>query len=258
MKKVTLVIPCHNEQNGIRKVLTGLPLTRLRKFGFRTEVLVINNCSTDKTAEVARKHGAYVMEETKKGKGNAMRSGFKAVSKDTKYVVMMDGDNTYKGKELLRMIEPLDSNFCDVVIGSRLGGRMKQGSLTAHHRLANWLYTFLVRVFYQANVTDVLSGYFAWKKPALDRLVPFLESDGFAIEMEMITKMRKLGININSVPITYDQRIGESKISSYRDGARILHMLFKNVFWSEKRNSGARIFMPLYNKLRGFRFSENE
>jgi dolichol-phosphate hexosyltransferase len=232
MKKITVIIPCHNEERGIQRVISGIPVEKLKTYGFDVEILVINNVSNDNTADVARNAGAIVIEEPKKGKGYAIRSGFNYIDQNTDYVVMLDGDDTYKGGELLRMIEPLDSNFCDVVVGSRLGGKLKKGSLTSKHRLANWLYTFLVRYLYQANVTDVLTGYFAWKKSSLDKLIPHLESNGFAIEMEMITKMKKLGLELYSVPITYDQRVGESKISSFKDGSKILHMLIKNLTWS--------------------------
>jgi glycosyltransferase involved in cell wall biosynthesis len=230
-KKITVVIPCHNEARGIRRVITGIPTEKLKKFGYKVEVLVVNNGSTDHTVGAASNAGAIVIDEPRKGKGIALRSGFRSVSQNTKYVVMMDGDNTYKGKELLRMIEPLDSGFCDAVIGSRLGGKLKHNALAPSHRLANWLYTFLVRYLFQANVTDSLSGYFAWKKKSLDKLVPYLESDGFAIEMEMITKMKKLDFDVYSVPITYDRRMGKSKLSSYRDGVRIIAMLTRNLFW---------------------------
>ena len=98
--------------------------------------------------------------------------------------------------------------------------------------MANWIYTFIVRQFYKANVTDVLSGYFAWKKEVLDELAPHLESEGFEIEMEMITKMKRLGFEMFSVPITYDEREGETKVDSIRDGIKILSMFAKNLTWS--------------------------
>jgi len=254
MKKITVVIPCHNEQNGIRKVIRGIPVEKLKKYGFNVEVLVINNGSTDNTVGAANNAGAIVIDEPRKGKGIALRSGFRFVSQNTRYVVMMDGDNTYKGKEILRMIEPLDANFCDAVIGTRLGGKLKQDALAANHRLANWFYTFLVRSLYQANVTDCLSGYFAWKKKSLDKLVPHLESDGFAIEMEMITKMKKLGFEIYSVPITYDRRMGKSKLSSYRDGVRILGMLTRNLFWkpTDGTQEETKIFGYSFEKMKSF------
>ncbi len=233
--KITVLIPCHNEEKGIAKVIDGIPHQKLEKLGYTTQVVVINNNSTDNTVQVALDRGVTVIHETKKGKGYAMKAGFNFVTTDTKYVVMLDGDNTYKPKEIIRLIEPLTSNFCDVVVGSRLGGKMRKNSLKFKNRVANWGYTFLVRQFYRANVTDVLSGYFAWKKEVIDKLIPHLESDGFAIEMEMITKMQKLGFSMYSVPITYDERDGHSKIAAITDGLKILHVFAKNIAWSPKR-----------------------
>ena len=96
----------------------------------------------------------------------------------------------------------------------------------------NWGFTFLVRQCYKANVTDVLSGFFAWKKGVIDFLSVHIESEGFSIEMEMITKMVKLGFEMYSVPITYDVRKGETKISSLKDGIAILYTFSKNIFWN--------------------------
>jgi dolichol-phosphate hexosyltransferase len=232
LQKITILIPCHNEERGIGSVIDGIPLRLLKRLGYKTEIIVINNNSTDRTAHIAEKRGAKVIVETKKGKGHAIKSGFKAVSDETVFVIMLDGDNTYKTKEIIRLIEPLMTNFCDVVIGSRLGGKMKKNSFKLQNRIVNWAYTFLVRQFYRTNITDVLSGYFAWRKDVLDRLLPHLESEGFEIEMEMITKMEKLGFEVYSVPITYDEREGQTKIEAIKDGIKILSMFFKNLNWS--------------------------
>lgn len=232
MKKVAILIPCLNEEKGIGKVIDDIPVESLGVLGYQTQVIVIDNNSTDNTAEVARERNVRVVHEIKPGKGNAIKAGFNAIDSDTHYVVMLDGDNTYKSKEIIRMIEPLSSDFCDVVVGSRLGGKVRNNSLKFVKRLANWGYTFLVRQFYQANITDVLSGYFAWKKEVVDELKLHLRSDGFAIEMEMITKIVKLGYEVYSVPITYDEREGETKISLIKDGTQIFAMFVKNLFWS--------------------------
>ena len=237
MKKVVVVIPCHNEEEGIARVLKAIPHKHMEKLGLHIQALVIDNNSTDKTAEVARKAGAIVIPEKRKGKGNAMRAGFNAIEDDVDYVIMLDGDNTYRPSEMHRMLEPLLSDFCDVVVGSRIGGKLSDGSLTYLNRLGNWIYTFFVRLVYRANVTDVLSGYFAWKKEAIDDLAPHIKSDGFAIEMEMIIKMEKLGHEVYSVPITYDQRAGESKLSRFKDGAKIVHMFLTGIFWKPPKQS---------------------
>lgn len=236
-KKLTILIPCHNEEKGIGTVIDTVPLRFLRKMGYITEIIVINNNSTDKTAQIAAKRKVTVIVEEKKGKGNAMMRGFKNISHDTSLVVMLDGDNTYKSKEIPRLIEPLMNDFCDVVIGSRLSGKIKKNSLRARNRLANWFYTFLVRHFYRANTTDVLSGFFAWKKEVIDNLIPHLDVEGFEIEMEMITKMTKLGFEMYSVPITYDQREGETKVEALKDGIRILGVFFKNILWSANKQN---------------------
>src|SRR5258708_7419706 len=130
-----------------------------------------------------------------------------------------------------RLVELLNANFCDVVIGSRLGGRITEGSMSEFNRIGNWIYSHLVRYFYRVNVTDVLTGYFAWKREALERLRPHLKSGGFAIEMEMVTKMARLGEEIYCVPITYHARTGKTNLRPIYDGLRILWMFIKNLYW---------------------------
>ena len=103
--------------------------------------------------------------------------------------------------------------------------------MSQFNRLGNWIYSHLVRYFYHVNVTDVLTGYFAWNREALERLRPHITSTGFAIEMEMVIKMARLGEEIACVPITYHPRAGETKLSPVYDGARILWMFAKNLRW---------------------------
>lgn len=231
-QKITVLIPCYNEGGGIGAVIKSFPRARIEKHGFTLEIVVIDNNSSDSTAEVARENGATVLFEPQQGKGNAIRRGFNSISDDTDYVVMLDGDDTYRPEEILRLVEPLHSNFCSVVIGSRLGGKITEGSMTSFNRTGNWVFSHLVRYFFRVNVTDVLTGYFAWKREALVRLRPHLVSQGFAIEMEMVTKMAKLGEEIYSVPISYHSREGETNLRPIYDGTRILWMFTKNLFWN--------------------------
>lgn len=235
MYKVAVVIPCYNEADGIAKVIQKIPLTRLRHHGFEVEVFVIDNNSTDDTTRVANEAGATVIHEARKGKGNAIRTGFASLPDDIDYVAMLDGDDTYSPYELVRMLEPLHSDFCDTVIGSRLGGKIHGDSMPIFNLLGNWVFTHLVRYVYRANTTDVLTGYFAWKKEAIDRLYPHLISDGFAIEMEMITKMARMKYRITSVPISYTQRAGDSNLRPVEDGLRILRMFVRNLAWKPKQ-----------------------
>jgi glycosyltransferase involved in cell wall biosynthesis len=242
-KKITVVIPCRNEAKGVGSVIKSLPYNTLAKRRYACEVIVIDNNSSDNTAEVAVLHGASVVQEQALGKGNAMKKGFASVSEDSDYVVMIDGDDTYQASELMRLIEPLDSGFCTVVLGSRLSGKISNGAMSYFNRLGNWGFSFLVRNFYNANVTDVLTGYFAWKRSALQRLQPHLTADGFGLEMDMVTKMALLGEEIYSVPISYISRSGESNLRPVIDGFRILSVFLRNYFWhpEKKRFSGIRI-----------------
>lgn len=243
-KKLSIIIPCMNEEKGLGKVLSSIPYGVLEKLNLRTETIVIDNNSTDNTVKVAKKYNAVIIKERRKGKGNALLAGFNAVSNNSDFVVMLDGDNTYKSKEILRMLEPLMSGFCDCVIGTRLGGKTKVNSLKLSNRIVNWGFTFLVRQFYGANITDVLSGYYSWKKEVVDKLKLYLKADGFEVEMDMVTKMKKLGYEMYSVPITYDEREGETKIEAIKDGLRILYTFFINLSWKPGRKTNNETSVP--------------
>ncbi|HVV26264.1 MAG TPA: glycosyltransferase family 2 protein [Candidatus Saccharimonadales bacterium] len=235
---VSVIIPCYNEEASIANVLRDFQKSSLAKKAFDFDLMVIDNNSTDRTAEIADQAGARVIKETRKGKGNAMRTAFNNIDPRAEYVVMIDGDDTYRPEEVLRLLEPLHSGFCDVVVGSRLGGKIHGDSMRLLNRGGNWLYTHLVRVVYGLNVTDVLSGYFAWKRHVIDELAPHLRSHGFAIEMEMITKMSKMKLGVYSVPISYHQRGGHSSLRPFSDGAKILQTFSKNLRWSPHRTEG--------------------
>ena len=236
-KKITLMIPCYNEEASIGQLIDDIPVEKINKAGYKIEVLVIDNNSKDKTAEIARSKGARVVTAPLQGKGNAIKTGFSSIPKDVDYVVMVDGDDTYKTAEILRVIEPLESGFCDVVVGSRLEGKMTTHAMSRSHRLANWLFTFLTRFLYGANVTDTCTGYFAWTKNAITVLNGHIKSKGFAIEAEMISKMSRLKLRVYSVPITYAPRHSEnpSKLSPFKDALKIIWMLIKNKRWKPKK-----------------------
>jgi len=246
-KKVAVIIPCHNESTSIVRVLSKFPREKLQRHGLRLDIYVIDNCSSDNTAAVAKKMGATIIYESQKGKGNALRAGFRSIPDDVDYVVMLDGDATYLPEEILRLLEPLQSNFCNAVVGSRLGGHIQSAAMSRLNAFGNRVFTIAVRLLYGANVSDVLSGYFAWQKPALDALRPHIKSYGFAIEMEMITKMARLGLTMTSVPISYRPRSGHSNIRPFRDGLRILLMLLKNLTWRPKRSAGKARSTPSFS-----------
>jgi dolichol-phosphate mannosyltransferase len=250
-KKICVLIPCHNEERGIGNILDMIPALSFIKSFYDIMVLVVDNNCIDKTAAIAESKGAVVIHESRQGKGHAVKTGFQLVPDDADYVVMIDGDGTYDISEIFRLIEPLEKNFADVVVGSRLNGRMDQGSMGNLNRVGNWLFTFLVRVAYQTNVTDVCSGFFAWKRGVVQKLSQHLESDGFSLEMEMITKLAHLHYECCSVPISYHPRAGHSNLRPIRDGISIMRTWLKNLWWkpriSQPDVSGMGSYFPLFH-----------
>ncbi len=231
LEKVTVLIPCYNEADAIGEVIDSFPRRALQEYGFSLSIIVIDNNSTDNTREVALTHGAEVICELRKGKGNAIKCGFSNVPEDSDYVVMLDGDNTYRPEEVLRLLFMLKSDFCNVVAGSRLRGKIADGSMNRLNRIGNQVFTFLVQRLYGMPITDVLTGYYAWKRSVIDILRPHLHSEGFTIEMEMVTKLARIGEQIYSVPISYHARAGESNLKPFSDGIQILKVLIRNLFW---------------------------
>ena len=246
MKKYSIVIPCYNEEKGIGFVIDQIPHKQLNNLGFDLDVLVIDNNSNDNTALIARSKGVRVIKEPKQGKGYAILKGFANLSKDCDIVVMIDGDASYDIKELPRLLEPLENNFGDVIIGTRLNGRLANGSMKGFNRFGNWFFTFLARVAYKTNVTDVCSGFFAWKRNVVDNLVHHLESNDFSIEMEMIAKMARMNYSCYSVPVSYNSRNGKSNLKPIKDGFIILHTWFRNLNWHPKKRIVGKT--PVINK----------
>lgn len=231
MKKITVLIPCYNEADGIADLIAAFPRERLTNAGYILDVLVIDNNSKDGTAEIAKAAGARVVTELRQGKGHAIKTGFYNIEPDTEYVAMLDGDNTYRPEELLRLVEPLDSGFAKVIIGSRMHGRIEEGSMKRLNHLGNRVYSRLVRSLYGIMVSDTLTGYFAWKREVVVALRPHIHSEGFAIEMEMTTKMARMGYKVYSVPVSYCNRLGSSSLHPFRDGALILRECIRNLRW---------------------------
>jgi glycosyltransferase involved in cell wall biosynthesis len=245
MKKVyvSFVIPAYNEEASIAEVIDRISNEIYENKTIQAEIIIIDDGSVDMTAAIALSRGAKVIRHEKnQGKGAAISTAFKNLNPQSNYVIMLDADNTYLGHESRRLLEPLTSDLCDVIIGSRLGGKMSDNSMTRFNRIGNWLFTFLIRVIYKANITDSCSGYVAWKRGVVEELGDCDLSSGFSIEVEMIAKARKLGYTIYSVPITYQKRTGRtSGLKPVSDGTKILIAIFKNMTWKPPVNKLRKI-----------------
>jgi glycosyltransferase involved in cell wall biosynthesis len=230
---VSFIIPAYNEEASIGDVIDSITQEMRENLALHAEILVIDDGSVDKTAPIAEGRGARVISHEKnQGKGAAINTAFRNLRPESDYVIMLDADSTYLGHEAGRLLEPLTSGLCDVIIGSRLGGKMSEDSMTRFNRIGNWLFTFFIREIYKANITDSCSGYIAWKRRVVDELAGCELSGGFSIEVEMIVKARKLGYTIYSVPITYRKRTGRvSNLKPVSDGIKIMSAIFRNMLW---------------------------
>lgn len=224
--RIAAVIPCFNEALAIAQVVdefrAALP---------EAEIHVFDNNSTDDTASVARACGATVTHVALRGKGNVARRMFADVEADV--YVMVDGDATYDVGEVRRLIEMMVEGNLDMVVGSRVDDRADQQTYRRGHRFGNALLTGAVASLFGGRLTDMLSGYRVFSR-RYAKSFPAV-SEGFEIETELTVHALELRMPFAEVPVQYRSRPegSESKLSTYRDGWRILKTICK-LFVSER------------------------
>jgi glycosyltransferase involved in cell wall biosynthesis len=217
---VSVVIPCLDEAASIAACVASARQT-LAGAGLSGEVIVVDNGSTDGSADMARAAGATVTVEPRRGYGNAYRRGFEA-ARGT-YVVMGDADGSYDFGELTRFVEALETG-ADFVIGSRLRGHIHRGAMPWLHRyVGNPLLSGMLNVLYGARISDSHCGLRAFRRRDLRRLE--LRSTGMELASEQVIRNVQLGLSITELPIDYRPRVGRSKLSPLGDGLRHLRLL---------------------------------
>lgn len=185
------------------------------------EILVVDNASTDRSAEIARAHGARVVEQPVRGYGNAYLKGF-AEARGA-YIVMADADNTYDLSEINEFVEPLRRGY-DMVIGNRFAGHMAKGAMTFSHRyIGNPILSGILRLLFRTTVRDAHCGMRAFTSSAYSRMR--LRTGGMEFASEMVINAAKANLRITERPISYAPRIGESKLNTMRDGWRHLRFM---------------------------------
>jgi glycosyltransferase involved in cell wall biosynthesis len=201
--RVSVVIPTRNEAQAISRVLADLPADLI------TEVIVVDNNSSDRTAEIAARMGARVVSEPRRGYGRACLTGLSCTCAPD-VVVFLDGDYSDRPAELPLLLAPIAEGRADVTIGSRLAGRQAPGALPWHARFGNWLAASLIRGLFGAKISDL--GPFRAARADVLRAVELQETTyGWAVELIIRASMR--GFRIIEVPVSYHPRIGKSKIS---------------------------------------------
>jgi glycosyltransferase involved in cell wall biosynthesis len=222
-QRIVVLVPCLNEAPTIARVVDD----------FRRElpdaaVWVIDNGSTDGTADIAADHGAHVLHESRRGKGFAMRAAFRKIDADI--YVMVDGDDTYPAESVHALLAPVLAGQADMSVGSRTM-RGTTSDFRALNRLANAFYPFVIRTLVHVRLTDVLSGLRAMTREFVEG-VPIV-SQGFEIEVELTVKAAERHFRIVEVPIDLRPRPegSFSKVSLLGDGSRVLWtivMLFRD------------------------------
>jgi glycosyltransferase involved in cell wall biosynthesis len=217
--KVSVVIPCLNEAANIERCVS-LALDTMVRHGISGEVVVADNASEDDSADLARRAGARVVHEPRRGYGSAYLAGFAAAAGE--YIVMADADLTYDFEEIPRFVAQLDAG-ADLVMGDRMDN-IRPGAMPWLHRyVGNPVLTGVLNVFFRTGVRDAHCGMRALRREALPRLD--LRTTGMEFASEMVIRAAKAGLDIRQFPIEYHPRGGESKLSSFRDGWRHLRFL---------------------------------
>jgi glycosyltransferase involved in cell wall biosynthesis len=219
---LSVVMPTLNEEAAIQECVLQIK-NAIVALGVPSEIL-ISDCSTDRTPELAREMGAIVTIPDERGYGYAYRHGFEFVRGE--YVAIGDADTTYNFEELPKLIRRLEQANADLVIGNRLNGEIRTGAMPLLHRyVGNPLLTSLLNVSQDANIDDAHSGFRIIRREALDDLE--LTADGMEFASEMLIEARQSGLKIEEVPITYHQRKGEATLESFHDGWRHMKLIMK-------------------------------
>jgi glycosyltransferase involved in cell wall biosynthesis len=216
---VSIVIPCLNEEENISACIERA-LVAMERCGIDGEVIVADNASEDRSAELAAAAGAVVVHEPRRGYGSAYLAGFAAARGD--YIVMGDADLTYDFDDIPRFVEQLEDG-ADLVMGDRMDNIQPGAMPWLHRYVGNPILSGTLNLFFKTGVRDAHCGMRALRRDVLPTLD--LRTTGMEFASEMIIRASKEGLDIREFPIVYHPRGGESKLSSFRDGWRHLRFL---------------------------------
>lgn len=227
-KNIKVIIPAFNEEDSIGKVITEIPK-------IVSEIIVVNNNSTDATAEVAKKAGATVLFQPNAGYGNACLKGMEYLSEQNikpDIIVFLDGDYSDYPSELVKIVAPIIEDNIDFVVGARVKKLREAGSMTFPQRFGNELASKLMKLFFNSKFTD-LGPFRAIKYDKLLQLNMEDKTYGWTVEMQL--KALKRNLSYTEIPVPYRNRIGVSKVSGTVKGAifagvKILTWIFKYSF----------------------------
>ena len=218
-QSITVIIPCLNEEQGIRRVLEDMP-------EFVDEVIVVDNNSTDRTHAVAASLGAKVIHETVRGYGRSYKRGFANATSDL--IVTLDGDHSYPVDALSYLLEAFLHLDVDFLNASRFPVRDRK-AMSFKHKIGNLVLSLAMSALYLRWVRDSQSGMWVFRRSILSHMK--LVSDGMAFSEEIkIEALKSPRIRFGEISILYTSRLGEIKLNPWRDGFQNLWFLVKKRF----------------------------
>jgi len=225
---IRVIIPAFNEQNAVGLVVDEIPKDWV------SEIIVVDNGSSDDTFAQAERSGATALRENRRGYGQACLKGMEHIANSTTQpdiVVFLDGDHSDYPAQLPELVQPILSGEVDLVIGSRALGQKERGSMTPQQVFGNWLATTLIRWFYGVSYTD-LGPFRAVRYSSLMAIGMTDTNYGWTVEMQL--KAAKLKLRTLDVPVNYRQRIGVSKVSgtvkgTIMAGYKIIFTIFRHL-----------------------------
>lgn len=217
--RISVVIPCFNEEQGLARVLTNMP-------EFVDEVIVVDNNSTDQTASVALAIGAIVIPELDRGYGRAYKKGFAHATGDI--IITLDGDHSYPIDALSYLLDAFLRSPVGFLSASRFP-LFRNDSMSAMRRAGNFVLSVLMSMLFFHRVRDSQSGMWVFKRHALK--VMKLRSDGMPFSEEIkIEAIRNSSVGFREIGVNYSNRVGETKLQPWKDGVRNLAFLFRKRF----------------------------
>ncbi len=223
-QRVTVIIPCLNEEQGIEKVLRRMP-------EFVDQVIVVDNGSTDRTSEVARALGAQVIREDVRGYGRAYKTGFAQATGDV--IVTLDGDHSYPPDAISYLLEAYLHLEVDFLNASRFPVRDRQ-AMSFKHKFGNLVLSLAMSLVFFRWVRDSQSGMWVFRRSILDQME--LISNGMAFSEEIkIEALRNRNVRFTEISIQYSSRLGEIKLNPWRDGFHNLLFILRKRFSRRSR-----------------------
>lgn len=215
MSRIAVIIPCYNEEKTIGKVIDDI-----RKQLPNSQIFVGDNNSTDNTVKISLEHNAIVKKIHKQGKGNVIRKLFSTIDADI--YIMIDGDATYDVSKLPEMVNYIEKDDYDVVVGNRLATTYFKENKRRFHNAGNKIVNNFINFIFKGNIKDTMSGFRVMTRRFVKSL-PILDN-GFGIETEMTIYILNKNFSIKEIPIEYTDRISGSysKLNTYKDGFKVI------------------------------------